>query len=80
MRCNEEFGRELTVCSPLRCFSISNPYSQGRLKSVKQELSVTAASARAERQDALQRLQELETEVARLASAVSLFTKSSTST
>jgi hypothetical protein len=32
---------------------------------------VTSASARAERQNALQRLQELETEVARLANAVS---------
>ncbi|KAG2488478.1 hypothetical protein HYH03_012983 [Edaphochlamys debaryana] len=45
-------------------------YSQGRLRAVKQELAVTAAAARSERHDAVQRLRELETEVARLAGAV----------
>ncbi|KXZ45114.1 hypothetical protein GPECTOR_58g563 [Gonium pectorale] len=45
-------------------------YSQGRIRGLKQELGVTSAAARAERHEALARLQELETEVARLAGAV----------
>ncbi|KAG2438324.1 hypothetical protein HYH02_011021 [Chlamydomonas schloesseri] len=45
-------------------------YSQGRLRTVKQELAVTTAAARSERQESLARLRELETEVARLAGAV----------
>eukprot|EP00198_Chlamydomonas_reinhardtii_P008254 XP_001697591.1 predicted protein [Chlamydomonas reinhardtii] len=44
-------------------------YSQGRLRTVKQELAVTSAAARSERQESLARLRELETEVARLAGA-----------
>ncbi|EFJ41076.1 hypothetical protein VOLCADRAFT_119797 [Volvox carteri f. nagariensis] len=45
-------------------------YSQARLRNLKQELSATAAAARSERHEAMIRLQELETEVARLAGAV----------
>ncbi|PNH10823.1 hypothetical protein TSOC_002338 [Tetrabaena socialis] len=45
-------------------------FSQGRLRSVKQELATTAANARSERHESLARLRELETEVARLAGAV----------
>ncbi|GLI70099.1 hypothetical protein VaNZ11_014878 [Volvox africanus] len=45
-------------------------YSQGRLRGLKQELSVTVAATRSERHEAMARLQELETEVARLAGAV----------
>ncbi len=52
--------------SPCPCPSCSH----SRLRSLKQELSVTSASARAERHEALARLRELETEVARLVSAV----------
>ncbi|GFR40345.1 hypothetical protein Agub_g889, partial [Astrephomene gubernaculifera] len=45
-------------------------YCQGRLRSVKQELAAAVGGARAERQEALLRLQELELEVARLGAAV----------